>query len=129
MARTSILVALAFGLAVAAPASSADQQRIKSYCSQSGDVCYGIYNDNGPIRFQLTTAAKYFARYRICVRPLGQSATCKSFPVRKTGSLFGGKVIWQKNFAVHGSNTYTVTWKLGSNRLGPSLKFTTAAPA
>ncbi len=80
MVRIGLLVALAAGLAVAGPASSAEQGRIASHCSASGDVCYGIFKGSaGLYRFQLTTAAKYFSRYRICVRPVGRSATCKSF--------------------------------------------------
>lgn len=129
MVRISLLVALAAGLAVATPASSAEQARIASHCSQSGDVCYGIFKDgSGLIRFKLTTAAKYFSRYRICVRPLGTSGTCKSFPVRKVGANWGGTVIWQRNFPGRGPRKYVVTWKLGANRLGPLLSFTLPAP-
>lgn len=129
MVRLSLLVALAAGLAFAIPASSADQARVASYCSESGDVCYGITKDRlGTIRFQLTTAAKYFSRYRVCVRPLGTPATCKSFPVKKVGANWGGKVIWQRNYPGRGPRKYQVTWKLGANRLGPSLSFTLPAP-
>ncbi|MEK6274682.1 MAG: hypothetical protein AABM30_05020 [Actinomycetota bacterium] len=128
MARIGLLLALAVGL-LASPASSANQARIASHCSASGDVCYGIFKDQaGTIRFRLTTAAKYFTRYRICVRPLGQVATCKSFPVKKVGANWGGTVIWQRNFPVRGPRRYQVTWKLGANRLGPSLSFTLPAP-
>jgi hypothetical protein len=83
MVRVILLVALTAGLAFATPASSADQARVASYCSESGDLCYGITKDPaGTIRFQLTTAAKYFSRYRLCVRPMGMAAKCKSFPVK-----------------------------------------------
>lgn len=129
MARIIVLLALVAGLAVAPLASSANESRIASYCSQSGDVCYGIFKDRvGLVRFQLTTAAKYFSRYRICVRPLGTSATCKSFRVKKVGANWGGKVIWQRNYPMRGPRKYQVTWKLGARRLGPSLSFTLPAP-
>lgn len=129
MARISFLVAIAVALAIAAPASSAEQGRIASHCSASGDVCYGIFKGSaGQYRFKLTTAAKYFSRYRICVRPVGQSTTCKSFPVRKVGANWGGTVVWQRNFPLRGPRTYVVTWKLGARRLGPSLRFTLPAP-
>jgi hypothetical protein len=129
MARISLLVALAAGLAFAPLGSSANQSRIASHCSTSGDVCYGIFKGNaGLIRFQLTAAAKYFARYRICVRPLGQKTTCKRFGVKKVGANWGGTVIWQRNFPMAGPRRYQVTWKLGANRLGPSLSFTLPAP-
>jgi hypothetical protein len=124
-----ISIALLAGLAVAPLASSANESRIASRCSQSGDVCYGIFKDpGGLIRFQLTTAAKYFARYRICVRPLGTAGTCKTFRVRKVGADWGGKVIWQRNFPMRGPRRYVVTWKQNGRRLGPSLTFTLPAP-
>jgi hypothetical protein len=123
------LSALAVALAVVAPALSADRTRIASYCSPSGDVCYGVFRAQGLIRFKLTLAAKYFRRYRICVRPVGQAPTCKSFPVRKTGrAAWGGTVIWQRNFPQRGVRTYKVTWKQGRTRLGPPLTFTMPAP-
>ena len=129
MSRFILLVALVAGLAVAAPALSADQGRVASHCSGSGDVCYGIFKGNlGAVRFQLTLAAKYFRRYRICVRPLGQKRTCKSFPVKKVGANWGGKVSWQKNFPIAGPRRYRVTWWQGAHRLGPALSFTLPAP-
>lgn len=130
MVRVKLFVVLAvlFGLAAAAPASSASEIRVASYCSTSGDLCYGIFNDSGTIRFRLTLAAKYFSRYRICVRPLSQAATCKRFLVRKTGASWGGKVIWQRNFPMSGPRRYRVTWSQSGRRLGPSLSFTLPAP-
>ena len=128
MARISFLVAIAVVLAIAAPASSAEQGRIASHCSASGDVCYGIFKGSaGQYRFKLTVAAKFFSRYRICVRPVGQLATCKSFPVKKTGANWG-TVVWQRNFPLRGPRTYVVTWTLFVRRLGPSLRFTLPAP-
>lgn len=129
MTRFISLVALIAGLAVAPLALSADQARVASHCSSSGDVCYGIFkSDEGAVRFQLTLAAKYFARYRICVRPLGQTRTCKTFRVRKVGANWGGKVSWQKNFPLRGPRRYRVTWSQHGQRLGPTLSFTLPAP-
>ena len=129
MARFILFVTLIAGLAVAPLASSADRGQIASHCSQSGDVCYGISKGKvGVIRFQLTLAAKYFGRYRICVRPLGTAAKCKSFPVRKVGANWGGTVIWQKNFPMRGPRSYRVTWSQHGQRLGPSLSFSLPAP-
>ena len=129
MLRRALLLALTAALLAVAPGTAADQTRVKSYCSQSGDVCYGIFRDKGDLyRFQLTLAAKYFARYRICVLPLGEKATCKSFPVRKTGAQWGGKVIWQRNYPMRGPRGYRVTWRQGTHRLGPPLTFFLPAP-
>jgi hypothetical protein len=113
-------------LAVAAPASAAREEtppRIASYCSPSGDLCYGIFADPRFIRFHLTLAARYFDRYRICVRPPRGATTCKSFPVRRVGSTYGGQVRWQKQFPNRGNGVYRVTWRLGTRALGPTLRF------
>ena len=127
--RTTLLLVLAAALVAVAPGSAAEQTRVKSYCSESGDVCYGIFKGSGGLyTFQLTLAAKYFSRYRVCVTPLGQKATCKSFPVKKTGAQWGGKVIWQRNFPVRGPRGYRVAWRQGTHRLGPPLTFYLPAP-
>ena len=119
-----VLLAAACLAAVAcASATAAPDGRIASHCSASGDVCYGIFDDRGVIRFQLTLAARYFARYRICVRPPLGATTCKSFPVKPVGSQFGGTVRWERNFPVRGPGRYRVTWKQGARALGPGLTF------
>ena len=121
--RVGILIAIAAGLALAAPVSAAPDGRIAARCSASGDVCYGVFDDKGTIRFQLTLAAKYFTRYRICVRPPRGATTCKSFPVKRVGSQFGGAVLWTRNFPVRGLGRYRVTWRRGVQALGPALLF------
>jgi hypothetical protein len=124
LAAISAVALMALGTAAAEP-----ELRIKSYCSTSGDVCYGVFQDGaGTYRFRLTLAAKYFARYRICVVPLGETKTCKSFPVKKTGANWGGTVIWQRNFPVRGPRRYKVSWLRGTHRLGPALSFNLPAP-
>jgi len=127
--RWCLLLALAATLVAVAPGAAADQLRIKSYCSTTGDVCYGVFQSAaGQYRFKLTLAAKYFARYRICVLPTGETKTCKSFPVKKTGAQWGGTVIWQRNFPVRGPRRYKVSWLQGTHRLGPVLTFNLPAP-
>jgi len=129
--RLALVAALAAALVAAVAADASRQTRVKSYCSPSGDVCYGIFKTgDGIYSFRLTLAAKYFARYRICVLPLGQQARCKSFPVKKTGAGWGGTVIWQRNYPVRGPRGYRVTWRQGphARRLGPSLTFFLPAP-
>jgi hypothetical protein len=129
MRRISLLVALAACLVAATPASSAEQRRIASYCSESGDVCFGIYdNAQHVIRFELVTFTKYFGRYRICVSPPRATATCKIFRVRQMGAEYGGKVFWQRSFPNKGAGRYRVTWKVGAQRLGPTLTFRAPRP-
>ena len=91
--RLAVLAAIpVLAFAALGTASAAPETRVKAYCSGTGDVCYGIFRTNSQYRFKLTLAAKYFSRYRVCVTPLGQKATCKSFPVKKTGAQWGGTV-------------------------------------
>jgi hypothetical protein len=96
--------------------------RLPSYCSPSGDVCYGIAL-SGPYSLKLTLAAKYFSRYRICVRPVGKANTCSSFRVRRTGAQWGGKVYWSHYFP-RAPGRYRVTWLHGTSQIGPALNFT-----
>lgn len=117
-----LAVVCAAAFSVHGNASAAEQARLPSYCSPSGDVCYGIFKANGQYSFRLTLAAKYFSRYRLCVRRLGQARQCKSFPVKKTGAQWGGRVNWFRNFA-HAPGSYRVTWLQGTTRLGPPLNF------
>ena len=128
MLQKGLLLALVIGLLAVVSAQAASQTRVKSYCSPSGDVCYGIFKSGSTYSFRLTLAAKYFQRYRVCVRPLGEQATCKSFPVKKTGAIWGGTVVWQRNYPVRGPRGYRVTWRQGATRLGPPLTFYLPAP-
>jgi hypothetical protein len=122
--RTGFLVlALAAGLVAPSAASPAEQIRIGSYCSTSGDVCYGIFQQGQTFRFELTLAARYFSRYQICVQPPSGASTCKTFPVRRRGQQFGGTVIWNRYFPSRGPGRYRVTWKQNGQRLGPTLRF------
>ena len=97
--------------------------RLPSYCSPSGDVCYGIAHAGGAYSLKLTLAAKYFSRYGIFVRRLGKAKTCRVFPVRKTGANWGGKAYWSQYFP-RVPGRYRVTWLQGASRLGPPLDFT-----
>jgi hypothetical protein len=126
MLRKGLLLALVVGLLVVVPAPAADQTRVKSYCSPSGDVCYGIFKRGGKVSLEITTAAKYFNRYTLCVRRTRPAAPqrCGSFPVfRQGGSIWGSRVNYARQFPVKSPGRYRVTWKLGSGPLGPALQF------
>jgi hypothetical protein len=135
----------------AAPAAASPTGSIASYCSPSGDVCYGIFNRRGKVFLQITTAARYFNRYTLCVTllPRGDGAEhaqrCGAFPLlRQSGPTWGSSVNFAKQFvgpAAHPSTPlpgrYRVTWRQVCARcdaraqrhsargtpLGPSLFF------
>jgi hypothetical protein len=122
-----VFCGLVVALAVAVPASiGAPARALTSYCSPSGDVCYGIFKRGGKVSLQITTAAKYFTRYTLCVRRTRPAAPqrCGSFPVfRQGGSTWGSRVNYARQFPVKSPGRYRVTWKLGSGPLGPALQF------
>ena len=113
----SLLAILAF----ATPASART-----SYCSQSGDFCYGLNGDRDP-KIILNMAARYFPKARICVTPPGGAArTCKTYKVKDQGNVFGVRVRWSAKFPNEGSGKYKVKFYdggSGSSGLGPSVSF------
>ena len=124
MRGLALIALLAAGAAVApAGASAAAPARIAAYCSPSGDLCFGIMNRSGAVHLEIDTVARYFSRYRLCVRAPSGLTTCRSFPLRPRGALWGSSVRWYRNFPNGGPGVYRVTWKLGSNPLGPTLRF------
>jgi hypothetical protein len=56
------VIALLAAVVITAPGAS-------SYCSPSGDLCYGVVRRRGAIVLRIDTIERYFARYTLCVRP------------------------------------------------------------
>jgi hypothetical protein len=121
-------------VAVLGPASTTSakgaEKTIATHCSPSGDVCYGIFNRSGKAYLRITTAARYFKRYTLCVQllPAGGGAEhalrCGSFPVlRRDGSTWGSSVNYARQYPVTLRGRYRVTWKLSGGPLGPALYF------
>jgi hypothetical protein len=100
--------------------------RLPRYCSESGKVCTGIHDTGGAWNLKLILAAKYFSSYELCVRPVGKTRRCETFPVKKTGAFWGGKVYWTQHFP-QAPGRYRVTWWQGRSRVGPPLNFTLPA--
>jgi hypothetical protein len=127
------LAVLALVLASATPGAGetgAAPKTIASYCSPSGDVCYGIFKRSGKVSLEITTAARYFNRYTLCVRRLPPRSTpayaqrCGSFPVfRQSGSTWGSRVNYARQYPLTFAGSYRVTWKLAGSALGPALRF------
>ena len=120
------LAILAVVLACAASANAAPAtpaKRVAGYCSRSGDLCFGIFDNGGLISLRIDAFARYFPRYRLCVRPPRGAETCRSFPIRRSGSTYTSSVRWDRNFPNRGPGRYRATWRLGTNRLGPTLSF------
>lgn len=133
--RLAVIALGVFPLVLAAATPGAGQtaaglKTIASYCSTSGDVCYGIFKRSGKVSLEITTAARYFNRYTLCVRRLPPRSTpayaerCGSFPVfRQSGSTWGSRVNYSRQYPLTFAGTYRVTWKLAGSALGPALRF------
>jgi len=95
---------------------------VASYCSSTGDLCFGVVRKNGALYLDLTTVAQYFTRYKLCVKPPEGATTCRSFPIRSKGQFYRSSVLWHRNYPNRGPGRYRVTWKL-QQPLGPTLSF------
>jgi len=96
---------------------------LASYCSTTGDLCFGVLNRSGAVSLEISTFARYFGRYDLCVKPPRGATTCRNFPIRKSGPFYESRVRWHLNFPGRGPGSYLVTWKRETNPLGPQLKF------
>lgn len=106
------------------PAAEASH-RPNSYCSDTGDICQSTTKVDGVRKLQVRTAANYFDRYRLCVRPLDGEQTCKTFTMHeRDNGIWVGSVQWAKHFPDEGRGAYVVTWRLASgDRIGRKLGF------
>ena len=109
----------------AGQAEPAVDKTIASYCSSSGDICYGVFARRGRVVLQITTAARYFNRYTLCVTllPHGRSAEnarrCGAFPLfRQRGSTWASSVDYARQFVgpaehplVPHSGRYSASWR------------------
>ena len=120
-ALVAALVAALVGVpsAGAAPAP----KRLAAYCSPSGDVCYGAFERGGVVRLQITTAARYFTRYTLCVRPPAGARRCGTFPLFRGAAGSGYGSVRLATFGATGPGVYRATWRIGSGPLGPTLRF------
>jgi len=104
-------------------AAASQPKTIARYCSSTGDLCFGVLNRSGAVSLELTTFARYFDRYDLCVKPPQGASACRNFPIRKSGAFYVSRVRWHANFPARGPGSYQVTWRLKRNTLGPQLKF------
>ncbi len=115
-----MLAAAALLAASAPPAAAAS-----SYCSTTGDLCYGVLADRPPVKLRITLAAKYFSRYRLCVTGPDGERDCRRFAVRRgEQGIYQSTVRWSRHFPNRGSGRYRVRYLAGGDALGPAVTFT-----
>jgi hypothetical protein len=127
--RLAILVGVALGIATIAPTAAAapagpTQGRGSIYCSPSGDLCYGAVNKDAKVRLRITLMARYFSRYRLCVRAPSGRRDCEHFRVHRIEpGLYRSTVRWAKRFPYRGPGTYRARWSHAGAVLGPAVRF------
>jgi hypothetical protein len=115
--KLTLILLVAAALVVPATASAKS-----TYCSKSGDVCYQA--KGSPIKLKITTAAKYFSRYRLCITNPHGKRECHRFSVHKAaGGTYSSTVSWPKHFTYGGKGTYRARWFASGNALGPAVTF------
>jgi hypothetical protein len=138
---STCLVVLATLSTAAAAARTSRAKTIASYCSSSGDVCFGVFHRGGKVLLRITTASRYFRRYTLCVTRLPRASNpehaqhCGSFPVfRQSGSTWGSSVNYARQFVGPVAHPlaplpgrYQVTWRQVCSQCGPKEQRHSAA--
>ena|SRR5690242_9761716 len=115
--KLTLLLVVVVALAIPAAASARS-----TYCSKSGDVCYQA--KGSPIKLKITTAAKYFSRYKLCITNPHGVRECHRFRMHKAAAgSYSSTVSWPKHFEYGGKGTYHARWFAGGNALGPRVAF------
>lgn len=116
-------------LAAAGAAAPTAQAAGSTYCSPSGDLCYGAQGKSPSFRLKITLMAKYFNRYTLCVRAPNGKRACERFRIVRSGRVYGSTVAWAKHFPFAGAGRYRATWKWGSGPAEPAITFTVRSVA
>jgi hypothetical protein len=111
--RSGLLAAVvcAAGL-VGVTALPADaNHRPNSYCSPTGDFCYGALKINGVRKLKIDSFVD-FGKYQLCVRKQGgPPKECHRYTlIPKSGGTVGDTVDWAANFPNLGSGAYLARW-------------------
>ena len=122
--RWIVTLGLTLGL-LATPAVAGAHHRPTTYCSPSGDICQSTTNVRGERRLQISLAARYFTRYRLCVTAPDDTVTCRGFRVHQREGIYTSSIRWAAQFPPSGHGKYDVRWKSmpGATRVGRILGF------
>lgn len=106
MRRTMLTLAAAIvGCGLAAPAAPA----ATSWCSESGDTCYGTFKRDGKRYVSVTYAARYKTKERLCVKaPTGRLDCVTRALKRGRFDTWSLTLRWSTNFPDRGPGIYTL---------------------
>lgn len=95
------------------------------YCSETGDICQSTTKVDGVRKLRISTAEKYFGKYKLCVTAPDGSTKCGEFRMYENGPIWTGSVRWAKHFPHKGKGAYTVRWRPieGPGQYGRRLGF------
>jgi len=98
--------------------------RVRSrYCEPSDEYCTEtIKSRRGVIHLELRSVS-FNGRYNVCVTTPADETDCRRFTLRRSGDGFVSHVRWAANFPDAGAGRYSVVWRLGRQKLGPTLEF------
>lgn len=120
----SVAVAAVLVLVLGVAASSSAAPARSTYCSRSGDVCYGAFGSGTTIHLRLSLFARYFTRYRLCVDAPNGHGECRRFVLRRAaGGSYRSEVRWAARFPFAGPGVYHARWFSPSGVLGPRVDF------
>jgi hypothetical protein len=123
MTKTRILTPLAIAASAVAILPAAAQAK-SSYCSSSGDVCYGVVKGSSPIKLQIVLQAKYFSHFRLCIKGPNGRTDCKRFKIKKLShGQFGKTIRVGKLYPFEGKGTYHASFITGGQTLGPAITY------
>ena len=118
--RASASVA-ALAVVLCAPAPAAARS---TYCSPSGDLCYGAIGTGAKVNLRLTLMAGYFTRYRLCVTAPDGKRDCRRFRLHRIEhGMYDSKIRWARHFPNRGPGRYHARWRYAGGTLGPRVSF------
>lgn len=109
-------------------ASRRTVDRVRSrHCASDGEFCTETIKSKRGVVYLELRSPTIEGRYTLCVTPPGRrAADCRRFTLRRNGNRFVSHVRWSTNFPNGGVGRYAVEWKLGTQKLGPTLGFRVA---
>lgn len=90
------------GAATAPDRVSADWRPVESYCSPSGDVCFGIRRSGDRVRLRLDSFVD-FGDVSFCVKKTGGRYRCQARPLQpRDHDLYSASIMWNHHFPTAG---------------------------
>ena len=123
MRRIVTLTLTASLLLLALPRAAEAHHLPNSYCSPTGDICQSTRKVDGIRRLRISLFAKYFDRYKLCVRAPDGTRACHRFYIHLQGVTFGSSIRWRRHFPNKGPGPYVVIWSSGGHQVGKRLGF------